>query len=138
MAAACTSARTFATSRAVARGELKSRSIETTFDYDIADIASLEQVLAEQSTRLGAELRERSLRGRTIGIKVRLDDWTTVTRVHTIAAPTDDGQLIAATALSLLRAYAPAATGAADRGQGRRLRRSRPRRSRRGQAPLSR
>jgi DNA polymerase-4 len=92
---------------AVARGELKSRSIETTFDYDIAELGRLEQVLDEQSKRLGAELRERSLRGRTIGIKVRLDDWTTVTRVHTIAAATDDGELIAATALSLLRAYDP-------------------------------
>jgi DNA polymerase-4 len=91
----------------VARGELKSRSIETTFDYDVADMARLEQVLAEQASRLGTELRERTLRGRTIGIKVRLDDWTTVTRVHTIAAPTDDGELIASTALGLLRAYAP-------------------------------
>ncbi len=91
----------------VARGELKSRSIETTFDYDIAELARLEEVLTEQSKRLGAELRERSLRGRTIGIKVRLDDWTTVTRVHTIEAATNDGELIASTALSLLRAYAP-------------------------------
>ncbi len=106
----------------VERGELKSRSIETTFDYDIADLARLEQVLAEQSARLGAELRERNLRGRTIGIKVRLDDWTTVTRVHTIAV-TDrrrradrlDGPLPAAR----LR---PAAAGAADRGQGRDVR----------------
>jgi DNA polymerase-4 len=91
----------------VERGELKSRSIETTFDYDIADLARLEQVLDEQSARLGAELRERKLRGRTIGIKVRLDDWTTVTRVHTIAAPTDDADLIATTARTLLRAYSP-------------------------------
>lgn len=91
----------------VARGELKSRSIETTFDYDIADLARLEQVLDEQSKRLGDELRVRNLRGRTIGIKVRLDDWTTVTRVHSIASPTDDGELIASTARSLLRAYDP-------------------------------
>jgi DNA polymerase-4 len=91
----------------VARGELKSRSIETTFDYDVADLARLEQVVDEQSKRLGNELRDRNLRGRTIGIKVRLDDWTTVTRVHTIAAPTDDGELIATTALSLLRTYNP-------------------------------
>jgi DNA polymerase-4 len=91
----------------VARGEAKSRSVETTFDYDIASIVELERVLAEQSQRLGEQLRERSIRGRTIGIKVRLDDWTTVTRVHTIDAPTNDSALIAATALSLLRAYAP-------------------------------
>ena len=91
----------------VARGEAKSRSVETTFDYDIASIDELERVLDEQSHRLGTELRERSVRGRTIGIKVRLDDWTTVTRVHTIDAPTNDPELIAATARTLLRAYAP-------------------------------
>jgi len=91
----------------VARGEVKSRSVETTFDYDIASLDELERVLDEQSRRLGAELRERSIRGRTIGIKVRLDDWTTVTRVHTIDAHTNDPGLIAATARRLLRAYSP-------------------------------
>jgi DNA polymerase IV len=91
----------------VERGELKSRSVETTFDYDIADLARLEQVLEEQVARLAGELRERRLCGRTIGIKVRLDDWTTVTRVHTIEAPTNDPGVIGATARSLLRAYDP-------------------------------
>jgi DNA polymerase-4 len=91
----------------VARGEVKSRSVETTFDYDIAELPRLEQVLDEQVARLAGELRERRLRGRTIGIKVRLDDWTTVTRVHTVEAPTNDPQVIGATARSLLRAYDP-------------------------------
>jgi DNA polymerase-4 len=91
----------------VARGELKSRSVETTFDYDIADLERLQAILAEQARRLAGELRERGLCGRTIGIKVRLDDWTTVTRVQTIEAPTSDPELIAATADALLRAYDP-------------------------------
>jgi DNA polymerase-4 len=92
---------------AVERGELKSRSVETTFDYDIPELPRLEQVLGGQVARLAAELAERNLRGRTIGIKVRLDDWTTVTRVHTIDAPTNDAAVIGDTALSLLRAYNP-------------------------------
>jgi DNA polymerase-4 len=92
---------------AVERGELKSRSVETTFDYDIAEFDQLERILTEQAKRLGGELRERRICGRTIGIKVRLDDWTTVTRVHTIESPTNDPAVIASTALSLLRAYAP-------------------------------
>jgi len=92
---------------AVARGEAKSRSVETTFDYDIADQARLEQVLERQAERLAAELGERGIAGRTIGIKVRLDDWTTVTRVRSVEAPTNDRELIASTARSLLRAYAP-------------------------------
>jgi DNA polymerase-4 len=91
----------------VERGELKSRSVETTFDYDIADHARLEEILDGQARRLAGELRERKLAGRTIGIKVRLDDWTTVTRVHTIDAPTNDEAVIADTARGLLRKYAP-------------------------------
>ena len=91
----------------VARGEAKSRSVEATFDHDIADPARLEQVLDAQAERLGRELRERSLAGRTVAIKVRLDDWTTVTRARTIAAPTNDTAVIAEIARGLLRAYAP-------------------------------
>src|SRR3712207_8976753 len=48
----------------VARGEAKSRSVETTFDHDIADLARLEQVLAEQSRRLAEALRRRDTAGR--------------------------------------------------------------------------
>src|SRR3712207_5753851 len=43
----------------VARGEAKSRSVETTFDYDIADAARLESVLVEQSRRLAERSEER-------------------------------------------------------------------------------
>jgi DNA polymerase IV len=91
----------------VARREAKSRSVETTFDHDIGDLARLEQLLDRQSARLAKGLADRGIAGRTIGIKVRLDDWTTVTRVHTLEAPTNDVAVIAATARSLLRAYAP-------------------------------
>ena len=60
---------------------------------------------------LAAELCEglaaRGRRGRTIAIKVRLDDWTTVTRAHSVDAPTNDPALVTEVALELLRAYAP-------------------------------
>jgi DNA polymerase-4 len=91
----------------VARREAKSRSVETTFDHDIEDLARLEQVLDHQAERLAQGLADRGIAGRTIGIKVRLDDWTTVTRVHTVEGPTNDAAVIAATARNLLRAYAP-------------------------------
>jgi DNA polymerase IV len=91
----------------VERRVAKSRSVETTFDYDVADPAELERVLADQAARLAGQLAERGIAGRTIGIKVRLDDWTTVTRVQTIEAPTNDPRTITATAIALLRAYAP-------------------------------
>ena len=61
--------------------------------------------------RLAAELathcQERDVRGRTIAIKVRLDDWTTVTRARTVGAPTNATDTITDVALELLRAYDP-------------------------------
>jgi DNA polymerase IV len=87
--------------------EAKSRSVETTFDRDIGDLPKLERVLEGQSERLAKALSDRGLAGRTIAIKVRLDDWTTVTRAHTIDRVTNDPATIAAQARELLRAYAP-------------------------------
>ena len=51
--------------------------------------------------------RGKSRQGRTVAIKVRLADWTTVTRARTLADATNDTALVTETALELLRAYAP-------------------------------
>ena len=87
--------------------ETKSQSVERTFDHDIGDLERLVAIMREQAAELSRRLHRSGLRGRTIGIKVRLDDWTTVTRAHTVAAPTNDEEPIASTAVELLRAYAP-------------------------------
>jgi DNA polymerase-4 len=87
--------------------ETKSQSVERTFDTDIADHERLAAALDSQAEELCRRLRARGLRGRTLGIKVRLDDWTTVTRSHTVEEPTNDPAAVAATARELLRAYAP-------------------------------
>jgi len=87
--------------------EAVSESRETTFDYDITDAARLEAILAELTTRLCDGLRRHDRRGRTIRIKVRLADFTTVTRARTIPAPTDEAAVIGEVALELLREYAP-------------------------------
>ena len=63
---------------------LKSRSNERTFDEDIASLAELEEILRRLARELCEGLAARGKRGRTIGIKVRLDDWTNVTRARTI------------------------------------------------------
>lgn len=86
---------------------LKSRSNERTFDEDISSAAELEEILRRLARELCEGLRRRDKRGRTIAIKVRLDDWTTVTRARTIDAPTHDTALVTEVALELLRAYAP-------------------------------
>ncbi len=87
--------------------ETKSQSAETTFDVDVRDRGELEAHLAELAGELCRRLRKRELEGRTIGIKVRLDDWTNVSRSHTIEEATNDPAVVAPLALDLLRAYDP-------------------------------
>ncbi|MEK6277576.1 MAG: DNA polymerase IV [Actinomycetota bacterium] len=87
--------------------ETKSQSVETTFDTDIADHQRLAAVLGDQAKELARRLRRRELAGRTIGIKVRLDDWTTVTRARTVDAATNDPETIGTVARELLAAYSP-------------------------------
>jgi DNA polymerase-4 len=87
--------------------ETRSQSAETTFDVDVADQEEMAGHVASLAKELCRRLRARDLEGRTIGIKVRLDDWTNVTRSHTVDAPTNDPAVVAPVALDLLRAYAP-------------------------------
>ena len=83
-----------------------SESRETTFDYDIADRAELERVLARLVRKLSDALERQGRRGRTIGIKVRLDDFSTHTRSRTLAAPVSAAGQVGPVALELLRRFA--------------------------------
>ncbi len=85
-----------------------SESRETTFDTDIADPARLAEILADLAGQLCERLTEQQRRGRNIAIKVRLSDFTTVTRARTIGAFTNDAATVAGVAVELLREYAPA------------------------------
>ena len=110
----------------------QSESRETTFDVDIADPAELEADPARArraSSASGCARSER--RGRTIAIKVRLDDWTTVTRARTLARPTNDARVGARRSP---RAAARVRAGAAVRLLGVRVAGARPRRTRRADA----
>src|SRR4051794_539708 len=90
-----------------ARAAAKSVSSETTFDTDVSDITELEVTLRRQAAELCESLVKRGRRGRTIAIKVRLDDWTTVTRARSVDAPTNDVGVVTEVAVELLRAYGP-------------------------------
>jgi DNA polymerase IV len=85
-----------------------SESRERTFDRDVSDPDQLRESLAAMTRSLCESLVAHERSGRTIGIKVRLDDWTTVTRAHTIEAPTCDHDTVLAVASRLLADYAPA------------------------------
>jgi DNA polymerase-4 len=84
-----------------------SESRELTFERDIADSRELERVLAGLVDRLCAALVEQRRRGRTIGIKVRLDDFSTHTRARTLPEPMNSSERVGAVALDLLRRFAP-------------------------------
>ena len=84
-----------------------SESRERTFDSDLKDPTQLRDALARMAGELCASLGAHHRRGRTIGIKVRLDDFTTVTRAHTVAEPTCEVELVTAVALRLLEDYSP-------------------------------
>ena len=94
-------------------------SSETTFDEDISDLAELEAVVRRMRRELCEGLAKKGRRGRTIGIKVRLADWTNATRARSIEAPTNDveaGHRDRARAAARLRAAeAGAAARRADR-----------------------
>jgi DNA polymerase-4 len=83
-----------------------SESRETTFDYDIADPGRLEEVLERLVGELCQTLERQQRRGRTIGIKIRLDDFSTHTRARTLSVPVNRADQIGPVALELLRRFA--------------------------------
>ena len=84
-----------------------SESREVTFDEDIGDPHRLESILGDLVDRLCAALEAQSRRGRTIGIKVRLDDFSTHTRARTLAEAVSSADRVGPVALDLLRRFAP-------------------------------
>ena len=85
----------------------KSESAENTFDEDTTDRNLLVTWLLRQSERVGRSLRKQHLAGRTVTLKVKYSDFTTVTRARTLPERTCVTRLIFDTAVSLLEELAP-------------------------------
>ena len=85
----------------------KSESRETTFDRDLHGRAQLEPELDRLTEQLCGTLERDERRGRTIGIKVRFDDFRTVTRARTLEAPVNDLPTVRTVARDLLRRLDP-------------------------------
>src|SRR3954452_24893724 len=66
----------------------KSISHEHTFNEDTADLEQLESTLARLSEMVGRRLREHALEARTIQLKLRYSDFTTITRAHSLRRAT--------------------------------------------------
>jgi DNA polymerase-4 len=80
----------------------KSSSSENTYNEDLLDLDAIRAEIERMARQAAEWLARKRLLARTVTIKVRYADFTTVTRSHTAAAPTRDAGEIAARALTLL------------------------------------
>jgi DNA polymerase-4 len=85
----------------VAERETKSVSVEGTYDTDLTDRKLMEGLLTRQASDVAGRLRKHGMSGRTVTIKVRLHDFTTLNRSSTLSSPTDSPGTIARLARSL-------------------------------------
>ena len=86
----------------VTERETKSISQEITYSRDVRDDKVLEETLREQSVEVARQLRRNNLVGKTIKLKIRWPDFTTLTRQTTLNSPTDRDELMFKTALALM------------------------------------
>jgi DNA polymerase-4 len=81
----------------VTHSEPVSMSRETTFERDlhpVRDRALLSRIFTELCVEVADDLRRKRYAGRNVAIKLRFEDFRTVTRATTIAEPTDDPRVI--------------------------------------------
>jgi DNA polymerase-4 len=81
---------------------VKSVSHEETFERDLTDLDVLGREIESMAAKVGGRLRASAYSGRTVTLKLRRYDFTTLTRSQTLAQPTDDPRQIASTARRLL------------------------------------
>ncbi|MFZ1754408.1 MAG: DNA polymerase IV, partial [Caldilineaceae bacterium] len=86
----------------VTEREAKSISQETTFVTDVADGEKLHRIVSEQAAQVARRLRRNDLTARTVTLKLRWPDFTTLTRQTTAERPVVSGEEIASLALQLL------------------------------------
>jgi len=82
----------------------KSVGAEETFPVDVDDPAVITRELLRLSERTAARLRATGQVGRTISIKIRFADFTTITRSKTLPEATDVGRTVYETAVGLYEA----------------------------------
>jgi len=90
----------------VTHSEPQSISRETTFDRDLSatrDREQLSAIFTELCEGVGDDLQRKGYAGRTIGVKLRYGNFSTVTRVHTIDEPTQSVNVIRRAAAECLK-----------------------------------
>jgi DNA polymerase-4 len=82
----------------------KSIGAEETFEHDISDSGTIRRELLRLSDRVATRLRAGGHAGRTVSVKLRRADFSTITRARTLREPTDLAQEIYATSCALYAA----------------------------------
>jgi DNA polymerase-4 len=77
----------------MAEHEPKSSGSESTYERDLTDIDVIRREIGEMALHAAAWLARRELYARTVTIKVRYDDFTTITRSHSDAATREDANI---------------------------------------------
>ncbi|MDR6439143.1 DNA polymerase-4 [Paenarthrobacter nicotinovorans] len=85
----------------------KSIGAEETFSTDTGDNALLHKELLRLSHRTAGRLRSSGMLARTVALKLRYSDFSTVTRSRTVHAPVDSAQMIYQVAVQLLESLGP-------------------------------
>jgi DNA polymerase-4 len=80
----------------------KSSSSENTYAQDLLDLETIRGETERMAREVAHWLERHQLLARTVTIKVRYADFTTITRSHTLSQPTSDAERIAAWAKQLL------------------------------------
>jgi DNA polymerase-4 len=86
----------------VADREVKSIGHEETYPTDVADRGALDRRLVLMADQVAARVREGGLVARTVVLKLRYGDFTTLTRSHTFAHPQQTGPALWTAARALL------------------------------------
>ena len=87
-------------------GQAKSIGQEQTFAQDVGELEALRRVLMQQVEEVARRLRRAGLRGRTVTLKIRYGDFTTISRSCSLDEPTDITQEIRQRAEGLLEQWA--------------------------------
>jgi DNA polymerase-4 len=81
----------------------KSISVEETYEEDLDTPDVIETALLAHAQRLSGRLRRSGLRARTITLKIRYSDFTTLTRTQTVASAVDGARYLFGVAVALFR-----------------------------------
>ncbi len=90
----------------VSEGQAKSIGHEETFAHDVGDLQELRNVLLQQVEQVGQRLRKHQLRAKTVSLKIRYGDFTTISRSKSLPCATDATQELWQAASDLLEQWA--------------------------------